>query len=342
MIARAGAVAVAAMILTAFGTTTTAEALGPKACASAAVGQDSFCTVGDLRLHYIDWGGRGPAIVLLTGLGNSAHIYDELAPMLAKGHRVIAVTRRGYGASGVPADGDYSNGALVGDILGLLDGLGIARASFVGHSIAGGELATLGAAHPDRVERLVYLDSAYDRTRALELMRALPTMPLPSPADRATLDRFAAWRAASLGTRRTDMIRADLAAITAAGPNGYLPKASPQIAAAVLRGDIAARPLWEAIAAPSLALFTSKDVPDQVPPNATTEQRAAFVSASVRTLRPWMLAAKADFSAKAPCGVAVELPRSTHHIFIERPAWTVQTILSFLRSRRPCKWSAGT
>lgn len=330
--------AVAAAMMAASAAPATAQTQA--GCISASIGKDSFCTVGGLRINYIDWGGRGPTIVLLTGLGNSAHIFDELASMLTSGHRVIAITRRGYGASGVPADGDYSNAALVDDVLGVMDGLGIARASFVGHSIAGGELATLGAKHPNRVDRLVYLDSAYDRTRAIELMAALPTMPLPSASDRATLERFAAWRAASLGTGRTDMIRADLAAITAAGPNGYLPKASPQTGAAVLRGDIAAKPRWEAIAAPSLALFTSKDVPDQVPPNATPEQRAAFVAASVRTLRPWMLSAKQDFARRAKCGVAVELPRSTHHIFIERPAWTARIILSFLRTHRPCKWSA--
>ena len=76
-------------------------------------------------------------MILLTGLGDSARIYDDFAPLLAKGHRVIAVTRRGYGASEAPPDNNYSNAALVGDILGLLDALSIPRASFVGHSIAG-------------------------------------------------------------------------------------------------------------------------------------------------------------------------------------------------------------
>jgi hypothetical protein len=33
-----------------------------------------------IHLHYLDWGGNGPAMVLITGLGNTAHVFDTLAP----------------------------------------------------------------------------------------------------------------------------------------------------------------------------------------------------------------------------------------------------------------------
>jgi hypothetical protein len=150
-------------------------------CASSGVGRDSFCEVDGARLHYVDWGGQGPAIVLLTGLGDTAHVFDDLAPRLAHGHHVVAITRRGYGRS-VPATPDFSNAALVDDTLGLMDRLGIASAVVVGHSIAGGEPSTLGADHADRVRRLVYLDAAYDRTRALEITNGVPAGARPNPA----------------------------------------------------------------------------------------------------------------------------------------------------------------
>ena len=69
------------------------------------IGQDSFCTVAGLRLHFVDWGGSGSAVILLTGLGDSARIFDDFAPLLNRGHRVIAITRRGYGGSASPGDG---------------------------------------------------------------------------------------------------------------------------------------------------------------------------------------------------------------------------------------------
>ena len=52
----------------------------PAPCGPATIGADSFCPVGGVRLHYVDWGGTGPAIILISGLGDSARIFDDLAP----------------------------------------------------------------------------------------------------------------------------------------------------------------------------------------------------------------------------------------------------------------------
>lgn len=314
-------------------------AAAPAHCAPAVVGHDSFCRVNGIRLQYVDWGGRGPAIILLTGLGDSARIFDDFAPLLTHGHRVVAMTRRGYGLSAMAPDGDYSNATLVGDVIGLMDALAISKASFVGHSIAGGELAGLGMHHPDRVDRLVYLDSAYDRAEASALMKDMPKLPPPSKADMANLDALARWREAALGVK-TPAIRADLGDIMKAGPAGLMPRVPADVAAKVLAGDIAAKADWGAIAAPSLAFFTSKDVLDQVPATATAAQRAAFLAFSLRELRPWMLRAQADFLDHAKCGVAVEVPRSTHYLFLTGPVWLARQILSFLASDQPCEWSS--
>src|SRR4051794_2507133 len=69
-----------------------------------------FVTVAaDVSVEVVDFGGpstaEGKAIVLLAGLGGTAHAFDEFAPKLAKTHRVFGVTRRGFGASSVPASG---------------------------------------------------------------------------------------------------------------------------------------------------------------------------------------------------------------------------------------------
>jgi len=63
-----------------------------------------FITVEDnVKLEVLDWGGAGRALVLLTGLGNTAHVFDEFAPKLTPDYHVYGITRRGYGASGAPA-----------------------------------------------------------------------------------------------------------------------------------------------------------------------------------------------------------------------------------------------
>ena len=306
------------------------------ACKPTAIGADSFCELKSVRLHYIDHGGQGPVVILLAGLGSSAHAFDEFGPLLRRGHRVIAVTRRGYGQSGDPSNADYSNGALVRDVLELMNRLGIPRASFIGHSLAGGELATLGAKHPERVDRLVYIDAAYDRSEVPSLMAALPPSAPPPPTALATVASFAEWRQQALGVRSKAVV-ADVAATMKQGAKSVAPRTDQKTAAAALAGDIAAPARWEDITAPSLAFYSSKDVAEQVAPEANPAQRQAFIDYSVKALRPWMLRQQAEFLSRRQCGAAVEVPRSTHHLFLERPTWLADNILAFLASPKPCE-----
>ena len=43
-----------------------------------------FATVNGVKLHYLDWGGKGKVLLLLTGASNSAHIYDDIAPAFTR------------------------------------------------------------------------------------------------------------------------------------------------------------------------------------------------------------------------------------------------------------------
>jgi len=115
----------------------------------------------DVRLEVLDWGGRGRALVLLTGSGLTAHIYDDVAPKLTDCCHVYAITRRGFGASSHP-DGGYDDQRLADDVLAVIDELRLQRPVLVGHSMAGGELTTLGRQHSNRIGGLVYLDALAD------------------------------------------------------------------------------------------------------------------------------------------------------------------------------------
>ena len=92
----------------------------------------------DVRLELLDWGGSGRPVVLLAGLGNTAHIFDGFADKLSGPYHVYGITRRGFGASGHPNDG-YDEQRLADDVLSVLDSLKIAEPVLVGHSIAGDE-----------------------------------------------------------------------------------------------------------------------------------------------------------------------------------------------------------
>jgi non-heme chloroperoxidase len=161
--------------------------------APAATHRIAFVTVQpDVRLEVLDWGGRGPALVFLAGFGNTGHVFDGFAPQFTNRYHVLAITRRGFGASSRPRTG-YDTRTLVQDITTVLDSLGVRRAIFVGHSFAGTELSNLGAFHADRVATLIYLDASYDFARLYADPRWQHAFPIPRPPAPSTAD-LRAWR----------------------------------------------------------------------------------------------------------------------------------------------------
>jgi non-heme chloroperoxidase len=130
-------------------------------CADAQPGPKAqLITVdADVRLEVLDWGGNGRTLVLLAGLGDTAHVYDKLASWLTRHFRVVGITRRGFGASSKPSAG-YSAERLADDVVNALEALRIERPVLAGHSVAGEELSSIGARKGNRIAGLVYLDAA--------------------------------------------------------------------------------------------------------------------------------------------------------------------------------------
>jgi len=116
-----------------------------------------------VKLEVLDWGGTGRPVVLLTGLGNNAHVFDGFAGKLIGKYHVYGITRRGFGVSDTPpANGDaYSANRLADDVIAVIDKLGLEKPVLVGHSIAGEELSSIGSRFPSRVAGLIYLDAGY-------------------------------------------------------------------------------------------------------------------------------------------------------------------------------------
>jgi non-heme chloroperoxidase len=112
----------------------------------------------DVKLEVLDWGGTGRNLVLLAGLGSTAHVFDSLGPKLAAHYHVIGITRRGFGRSSAPQMG-YDPRRLGDDVVAVLDTLHIADPVLVGHSIAGEELSAVSTYHPGRAAALIYLDA---------------------------------------------------------------------------------------------------------------------------------------------------------------------------------------
>ncbi len=306
----------------------------------AVVGRDSWCDVPGARLNYIDWGGQGTPLILLSGLGDTAHVFDDLAPRLTVGHHVYAFTRRGFGSSRA-FRGGYDARTLTSDITALMDALGIARADFVGHSVAGEELTALASTVPGRVRRLVYLDAAYDRSGVAAWIDKDPGNPRdPSPAALKDFGTFIAWRQRSLGIS-SFAVGNDIRSGYRPGQHGLVSMTPGNVVHAVIQGDAAAHPDYARVRSPAMALYSPKDKLEQLPPDASPARRRAALAFSIAVVRPWMLAEKARFEKSIRCGVAWEIKGAGHYLFLERPDDTAAWIRSFLSSSVPCKWSAG-
>ncbi len=128
-----------------------------------------FVQVNGIRLHYLDWGGFGPTLIFLTGMGSSAYIFNKFAPRFTDKFRVLALTRRGQGDSDYPETG-YDADTLTEDICQFMDSLHVEKAVLAGHSLAGVELTHFAATYPARVEKLIYLDALDDR-RSLQAIQ---------------------------------------------------------------------------------------------------------------------------------------------------------------------------
>jgi pimeloyl-ACP methyl ester carboxylesterase len=145
-----------------------------------------FVTVdGNVKLEVLDWAGPQArnvrTLVMVPGLGNTAHVFDTLAPKLAAHYHVVGVTRRGFGASSAPSSG-YAADRLGDDVLEVTEALSINKPVLVGHSLGGEELSSIGSRYPDKVAGLIYLDAGYSYAfyaPGLDPLPAPPTQQLP-------------------------------------------------------------------------------------------------------------------------------------------------------------------
>ena len=152
------------------------ESLEPDSAAAPGGFQD----VNGTRIYYVQ-AGRGEPVVLIHGLNASTFSFRYIIPELAQHYRVVALDLQGFGYSARPAGADYSLTAQAELVRRAMERLGIERATVVGHSMGGAVAMRLAVRSPERVVRLVLVNSATDRQlrRGLRLGRLVrPFLPI--------------------------------------------------------------------------------------------------------------------------------------------------------------------
>lgn len=290
-----------------------------------------FITLNGVKLHYLDWGGKGETMLFLHGIGDTPHISDVLAPKFTNQFRVLGLTRRGHGESEIPDDG-YDTATRVEDIRQFLDALTIRHAILVGHSAAGNELSLFAITHPERATKLVYLDAAFYIDGHLELLKRYPPELFPSKADGESLDSWRRWYQ-QMNSGWSEAVEASARVnFTVAGPE-------KRARALGLMIENEARPDHTKIKSPALMITVinpGADVVKQL--TALSEQRRKEIDNFLSECREMKEKEIELFRKAIPNGRVVMLTNADHNCFIDREDEVLREMRKFLSdtgSRRP-------
>jgi 3-oxoadipate enol-lactonase len=200
--------------------------------------------------HRVEGREDGPPLVFVNSVGADLAMWDPQVADLGEELRMVRYDARGHGASPVPP-GPYSLADLGGDLVALLDRLGIERASLCGVSLGGATAIWTAINHPERVERLLVCFSAarFGEPEAWHERAALVRAEGMEAVADATVGR---WLTAATVAERPDLVARMREMIAATPAEGYA-SCCEALAGIDLRDQLGA------IAAPTLVVSGSED-----------------------------------------------------------------------------------
>jgi pimeloyl-ACP methyl ester carboxylesterase len=304
-------------------------------------GKSDFVHVNSLRLHYMDWGGSGEALLFLAGMGCNAHIFGDLAPRFTDKFHVLALTRRGHGESDHP-DAGYDADTLVEDILQFLEALHIEKVILAGHSMAHVELSHFAVLHPDRVIKLIYLDAAYDRSspsykKMLESNPLLKIQPPGLDVDYFTVQDYlqAEMRAhPALAAIQSKAMQEQSQYEVMKSPEGKIidrmSEAIGQALANTLKNYV---PEEAGIYAPVLGIFSISNGSYYISDDWMSDEQKSLVRDFFENEnKAWIQENIELFKRNLPHSRLLVLPEGHHYCFIRREAEVYQAMKDFLLS----------
>ena len=280
------------------------------------------------RLEVLDWGGEGQAIIFLSGAGNSGHVFDEFAPRFTDRFHVYALSRRGYGAS-EPSTG-YDMKTLTDDILAIMDSLKIEKVIFVGHSIAGDEMSKFAVLHPSRVDKIIYLDAAYDRTKVSEYVKYFPEFPKPNAEDSSSFLRYKKFMVSQSGVSLPDEEIKQTSIFSKEGR--YVKDVTADSIGGALFVSVE-HPDYNQIKCPALAIYAVSDSIIQLAPfyaklDAVNKKK---VDTLYSVWNEFNNGERARFSKEVQGGSVKEVRGANHYLFISNTAETEKLMREFLK-----------
>jgi pimeloyl-ACP methyl ester carboxylesterase len=296
--------------------------------------KSDFVKSNGVNLHYLDWGGAGEALIFLTGMGCSAHLFDRIAPRFTDKFRVLALTRRGQGESDYPESG-YDLDTLVYDIDRFMGAMNIEKAILAGHSLAGIELLYFTQKYPHKVLKLVFLDAVYDGKGRRDVMEQNPLKGVQDPSPKnefASVEEYGEY---------VKYIRPDLASIwndswdecmkfdLQKDSDGlYREKDTSSIGKQMLDAMVKYNPDDANIRVPFLSFVAVSDF--SLPAYFTEEQKLMSEEFERTVWQPFQQAETARMKQNIPQAKVIELQNSHHYCFMWQEDQVYEEMRKFL------------
>ena len=294
-----------------------------------------FFNSNGIHLHYLDWGGSGPTLIFLTGIGCSAYIFNKFAPRFTDRFRVLALTRRGQGDSDIPETG-YDVNTLTEDICQFMEHLNVEKAILAGHSLAGVELTHLAATSPTRVEKLIYLDALDDRRAEMAIIEQNPLRNIQIKREESfphTIDEYIADmkktspRLAEIWSELWDVEISHSVKVNEAGiVVDKMPESVYEMMVENLIKGYAPKKVEAKI--PTLSIFAQK-IP-RLSNAYTEEQKAAFTQFHRDVEQPFFRSLISEFQERFPHAKIIVLPDGHHYCFIAQEELVYNEMREFL------------
>lgn len=277
-----------------------------------------------VTLEVLDWGGTGDYLVLLTGLGDNAHVFDNFAYQFTDLFHVIGITRRGFGKSSKPKDG-YDEATRVRDYISILDQLKISKASFAGHSIACGELNYIGSHYQDRINKLVFIDGQdYGEHKSLKQ----PPGPDYSESEVASFERFIAATVRYNGYREPNAALCEVYTIDSSGKvTGTI--SPPEVTAKIVASSVSTD--YSLFTVPVLGIFEAWTPQTRMPFYRDLDKdKQAEYDSTFKILFEWRERQLNRFRTEIKNSQMIEVTNSGHYIFLNNEAEVARAMRKFL------------
>jgi len=270
-----------------------------------AAATSGFVEVDGLRLHHVDYGTPGrPEILCVHGGAANTHWYDFAASDLSRDYHMRALDQRGHGESAWADPPLYTYPRYAQDLSEVIRQLDLRDFVLIGHSMGGLVSLVCAATYPERIARLIIVDSTFDMSG--DRVAAMRNFGTREPRTHTTREEFiAAYRMRPAASPADPSVMRHIALNSGRQGSDGLWRHKFDRNVYGMREPMNAWDCWSRIKVPALLVKCS--ITDRINPEVFSQVRA-----------------------RCPQVELAEVPGTDHHVMVDNPEGFAQVVRAFL------------